>query len=87
MLNDAARLLKRRSVMTAMAMILRYRSFEGQLKKAGIYGKEHDVKRDWLGEKAPISMYDLCGCRDGQVVIRAHGCKGSIVAITKCSWT
>jgi hypothetical protein len=32
MLNDAAGLLKRRSVMTAMAMILRYRSFEVAIK-------------------------------------------------------
>lgn len=56
------------------------------LKQAGVYGKEHDVKKDWLGKKAPISRYDLCGCLDGRVVIKARGCKGGIISETEYAW-
>lgn len=57
-----------------------------QLKKAGLKGKEHEVKYEWLGDRARISRYDLCGCRDGRVVIKAHKCKGPIVDVTEYKW-
>ncbi|EDP9826583.1 hypothetical protein QE94_004435 [Salmonella enterica subsp. enterica] len=43
--------------------------------RAGI--DAHQEKRDFFGKKAQISRYDLCGCKNGQVVIKDHGCKGN----------
>jgi uncharacterized protein RhaS with RHS repeats len=57
-----------------------------QLKKAGVYGNEHDVKSDELGTKKNLSKYDLCGCKDGRVVIKFHGCKGPIITSTPYRW-
>ncbi|MCO8648338.1 RHS repeat-associated core domain-containing protein, partial [Burkholderia multivorans] len=56
------------------------------LKSAGIAGREHEVKQDWMGKKAKISRYDLCGCNDGRVVIKAQGCKGPIFSETEHMW-
>jgi RHS repeat-associated protein len=56
------------------------------LRRAGILGKEHAVKADALGTNKSLSQYDLCGCKDGRIVVKAHGCKGPIVAETGYSW-
>jgi len=57
-----------------------------QLKKAGIYGSEHDAKTDALGTNKNLSKFDLCGCKSGAVVVKAHGCKGPIIAETPYTW-
>jgi RHS repeat-associated protein len=59
---------------------------KGQLKKAGIYGIEHEVKADELGTKKNLSKFDLCGCKDGSVVVKAHGCKGPVISVTPYRW-
>ena len=59
---------------------------KGLLKKAKIYGKEHDVKADALGTYKSLSLFDLCGCNDGRVVVKAHGCRGPILAETEYRW-
>jgi RHS repeat-associated protein len=56
------------------------------LMRAGIYGLEHEVKAEHLGTYKSLSLFDLCGCKDGRVVIKAHGCKGPIVAETRLRW-
>ena len=33
----------------------------------------HEFKKDFLGNKAPISNYDICACKDGSIVIKAQG--------------
>jgi RHS repeat-associated protein len=57
-----------------------------QLKTAGIRGREHEVKSDALGTNKGLSRFDLCGCNDGRVVVKAHGCKGPIVETTPYRW-
>ena len=56
------------------------------LRNAGILGKEHEVKGDALGTKKSLSLFDLCGCNDGRVVVKAHGCKGPIIEETEYRW-
>lgn len=58
----------------------------GQLRSARIIGKEHAVKSDSLGTKKNLSKFDLCGCKDGRVVVKYHGCKGPILAPTPYTW-
>jgi RHS repeat-associated protein len=58
----------------------------GLLRKAGILGQEHTVKADALGTGKSLSMFDLCGCKDGRDVVKAHGCKGPVVAETGYRW-
>lgn len=55
------------------------------LKQASILDP-HQVKKDWMGDKAQISRFDLCGCKDGRVVIKAQGCKGDIASSTEYNW-
>jgi RHS repeat-associated protein len=56
------------------------------LRQAGILGQEHEVKADALGTNKSLSLFDLCGCKDGRVVVKAHGCKGPIVSETGYRW-
>jgi RHS repeat-associated protein len=56
------------------------------LRKAGISGKEHAVKADALGTNKSLALFDLCGCKDGRVVVKAHGCKGPVVSETEYRW-
>jgi RHS repeat-associated protein len=56
------------------------------LKRSGIYGQEHQVKADALGTNKSLSLFDLCGCNDGRVVVKAHGCKGPIISETDYRW-
>lgn len=51
-----------------------------------VYLITHQVKKDWMGDKAQISRFDLCGCKDGRVVIKAQGCKGKIATSTEYNW-
>ena len=37
----------------------------------------HDFKRTWRAK--PLSHWDICFCKDGSVVIRAHGLCGKSV--------
>jgi hypothetical protein len=55
------------------------------LSKAGI-SDIHQVKKEWMGEKAKISRFDLCGCKDGRVVIKEQGCRGKIASPTDFNW-
>lgn len=48
---------------------------EAFLRSKGI--NAHDLKRTWMAK--PPSRYDICFCRDGSVVIRAHGTCGTSV--------
>jgi RHS repeat-associated protein len=59
---------------------------KGQLTNAGIRDREHEVKADELGTNKNLSKFDLCGCKDGRVVIKAHGCKGPIISVTDYRW-
>lgn len=59
---------------------------KGQLRKAGIRGSEHQVKSDALQTNKNLSKFDLCGCTDGRVVVKFHGCKGPIIAQTEHTW-
>ena len=59
---------------------------KGQLKAAGIRGREHEVKSDELGTNRNLSKFDLCGCKDGRVVVKAHGCKGPVISVTDYRW-
>lgn len=59
---------------------------KGQLKAAGIRGCEHEVKADELGTNRNLSKFDLCGCKDGRVVVKAHGCKGPVISVTDYRW-
>jgi RHS repeat-associated protein len=59
---------------------------KGQLKAAGIRGREHEVKADELGTNRHLSKFDLCGCKDGRVVVKAHGCKGPVISETRYTW-
>uniref|UniRef100_UPI001E4A35E3 RHS repeat domain-containing protein n=1 Tax=Simplicispira lacusdiani TaxID=2213010 RepID=UPI001E4A35E3 len=45
------------------------------LKAAGI-GDPHDFKRDFLGKRAPIKLWDICACKDGAIKIANHGACG-----------
>jgi RHS repeat-associated protein len=56
------------------------------LRIAGIRGNEHGIKEDALGTNKNISRYDLCGCKDGRVVVKPWGCKGPIVSETPYRW-
>lgn len=47
-----------------------------QLSQAGISDPQQ-FKRDHLGDRAPISKYDLCACKDGSIVIKQQGQCGS----------
>lgn len=59
---------------------------KGLLRKAGIEKMEHSIKIESVG-KNNISKYDLCGCDNGKVVIKAYGCKGkAIVDETDFMW-
>ncbi|EAA7842855.1 RHS repeat-associated core domain-containing protein, partial [Salmonella enterica] len=54
---------------------------KGLLRKAGIGNKmEHSIKADVLLTNKNLSKYDLCGCNDGSVVVKEHGCKGKAIA-------
>lgn len=55
-------------------------------KMAKIYKREHETKRDALGTNKNLSKFDLCGCKDGRVVVKAHGCKGPIISSTDFVW-
>ena len=57
-----------------------------RLKVAGIRGLEHEVKANELGTKKNLSKFDLCGCKDRRVVVKAHGCKGPIISVTNFRW-
>jgi len=46
------------------------------LDGAGI-GDPHAFKKDFLGNKAPISRYDICACKDGSIIIKLRGQCGS----------
>ena len=59
---------------------------KAQLKKAGIFGREHEVKEDERGTSKNGSKFDLCGCKDGRVVLKAHGCKGPVISVTDYKW-
>lgn len=37
------------------------------------------MKGDELGTNKDLSKFDLCGCKDGRVVVKAHGCKGPVI--------
>jgi RHS repeat-associated protein len=43
-----------------------------QLGQAGI-DDPHQFKKDYLGNKAPISQFDICACKDGSITIKARG--------------
>ncbi|HFK4581419.1 TPA: RHS repeat-associated core domain-containing protein, partial [Citrobacter sedlakii] len=59
---------------------------KGLLRKAGIEKMEHSIKIEAVGRNN-ISKFDLCGCNNGKVVIKEHGCKGkSIVDETEYKW-
>ncbi|HAB1662016.1 TPA_asm: hypothetical protein GB606_22430 [Salmonella bongori] len=59
---------------------------KGLLRKAGIEKMEHSIKIESVGRNN-ISKFDLCGCNNGKVVIKEHGCKGkSIVDETEYTW-
>lgn len=62
------------------------------LKKMDI-SDPHQVKKDWMGDGAKISRFDLCGCKDGRVVIKTKDlnaktkeCKGNIASPTEYNW-
>ncbi|ECI0413638.1 hypothetical protein AH332_09915 [Salmonella enterica subsp. salamae] len=65
----------------------------GLLKKADIFDA-HQVKKDWMGDGARISRFDLCGCKDGRIVIKTKvvganknmDCKGEIASPTEYNW-
>jgi RHS repeat-associated protein len=42
------------------------------LAGAGI-GDPHVFKRDFLGNKAPVSRFDICACKDGSIIIKPRG--------------
>ncbi|EHM38086.1 hypothetical protein [Hafnia alvei] len=59
---------------------------KGLLRKAGIEKMEHSIKIESVG-KNNISRFDVCGCNNGRVVIKEHGCKGkNIVDETEYMW-
>ncbi|MBT1729024.1 RHS repeat-associated core domain-containing protein [Enterobacter quasimori] len=59
---------------------------KGLLRKAGIEKMEHSIKIESVGRNN-ISKFDLCGCNNGKIVIKEHGCKGkSIVDETEYTW-
>lgn len=37
----------------------------------------HSLKKEYLGQKAQISRYELCECDDGVLAVRLKGCQGS----------
>ncbi len=55
-------------------------------RRAGIYGREHEVKMEFLGRGAQISRFDLCGCEDGRIVVKLRLCKGPVVEETYYRW-
>ena len=59
---------------------------KGQLRVAGLRGREHEVKGDELGTNKNLSKFDLCGCKDGRVVVKPHGCKGPVISVTGFRW-
>jgi hypothetical protein len=58
----------------------------GLLRQAGILGQEHAVKSDALGTNKSLALFDLCGCKEGRVVVKAHGCMRPIVSETGYRW-
>ncbi len=42
------------------------------LNGAGI-ADAHAFKKDFLGNKAPISRFDICACKDGSIIIKPQG--------------
>ncbi len=48
---------------------------KGLLRKAGIEKMAHSIKIESVGRNN-ISKFDLCGCDNGKIVIKEHGCKG-----------
>lgn len=59
---------------------------KSMLRRAGIKEREHEVKQDWLGDKRETSLFDICGCDDGRIVIKRLNCKGPIVEETDYRW-
>ena len=45
-----------------------------QLKMAGLDGIEEEFKVDWTG--GPSSLFDICACKDGAIVIAEVGTCG-----------
>ena len=39
----------------------------------------HEIKYREIGKRARVKLYDLCGCKNGDVVIRLKGCVGPII--------
>ncbi|EAQ6500134.1 hypothetical protein DLO04_24055, partial [Salmonella enterica] len=66
---------------------------DGLLRRMDI-PNPHQVKKDWMGDTAKVSRFDLCGCKDGRVVIKdkfidgksVKDCKGKIVSPTEYNW-
>lgn len=59
---------------------------EGLLLKAGIEKMEHSIKIESVGREN-ILKFDFCGCNNGRVFIKEHGCKGkNIVDETEYMW-
>jgi len=46
------------------------------LEGAGI-GDPHAFKREYLGNKAKVSRFDICACKDGSIIIKPKGTCGS----------
>jgi YD repeat-containing protein len=38
------------------------------------------------GTNRNLSKFDLCGCQDGRVTVKFHGCKGPIISVTSYRW-
>jgi hypothetical protein len=48
---------------------------EWRMNQAGI-PDPHQFKKDFLGDKAKISHWDICACKDGSIKIKARGSCG-----------
>ena len=59
---------------------------KGQLKMAGLFGREHEAKEEITGSGKNNSRFDLCGCKDGRVVLKLVGCKGPVLETTTFRW-
>lgn len=40
---------------------------------------QHELKYEILGRNAKISLYELCKCKSGAIVVRLRGCKEPIL--------
>lgn len=49
-------------------------------------GNRTALKNECWGTNVGVSRYDLCGCKDGRIVIKPVGCKGPIVGETDYRW-